>query len=130
MERSIPNSLRDVRFKLIRCRKIRSSTSVTERREDQRKAVGLGASAKLQFQFEARKLNLVLSSPQAAEAVVRIDGKVVDAQTSGADVKDGKVRIQEPRLYELIDLKEKRGAHLFEIEFLSPNVEGFAFTFG
>ncbi|MFO1518910.1 MAG: cytochrome c biogenesis protein DipZ [bacterium] len=94
------------------------------------KAVSMSPQTKLRFQFSARRLNLVLSSEKPVEALIRIDGKVVTPQEAGRDVKDGKLTIQAPRLYELIDLKNLSGEHLFEIEFLSPGAEAFAFTFG
>lgn len=99
---------------------------------EKEKITNQNSHAKIRFQFEARKLNLVMGAAEKnpIEATIKIDGKVIETNLSGKDVKNGKVLIQDSRLYELIDLKEVRGVHLFEIEFLNSNIFAFAFTFG
>jgi cytochrome c biogenesis protein CcdA/thiol-disulfide isomerase/thioredoxin len=98
---------------------------------EEERAINQAPHAKLRFQFEAQRLNLVMApSSGVIHAIVRIDGKLADATTAGKDVKDGTVVIDAARLYELLDLRELKGSHLFEIEFLEPDAQVFAFTFG
>jgi len=49
---------------------------------------------------------------------------------SGTHVNDGNVEFSEAGLYNLVDLKGEYGEHLLEIEFESPGLSAFAFTFG
>ena len=63
-------------------------------------------------------------------SVVRIDGTApgedhgVDTDGQGAGV------VKEYRLYQLVRQKGKVEDRTFEIEFLDPGVQAFAFTFG
>ena len=83
--------------------------------------------------FHARDLHLVLGPPANGKVVrfrVKIDGQApgmnhgVDTDAAG----DGK--ITEQRLYQLIRQKDPIDDHTFEIEFLDPGAQAFAFTFG
>jgi hypothetical protein len=61
---------------------------------------------------------------------VLIDGQPPDA-ARGTDVDDqGIGTVAEQRLYQLIRQTKPIADRLFEIEFLDPGVEAFAFTFG
>jgi thiol-disulfide isomerase/thioredoxin len=85
------------------------------------------------YRFHARDLHLVMG-PAAQGASVRfrvlIDGKPPGA-AHGADVDEqGYGTATEQRLYQLIRQPEPIADRLFEIEFLEPGVEAFAFTFG
>ncbi len=85
----------------------------------------------MEFNFVANKVFLVITpkSPQD-EINVYLDGKNVSATNAGADVKDGKVILTEPRLYNLIDLHGKKGSHILRLEFKTPGIKVYAFTFG
>lgn len=88
---------------------------------------------KIQFRFEAPKLNLVMKgSEKGISGKVFIDGAPIPANMRGADVgPDGKVIISDARLYNLVVLpKDDDKEHLFELIFESPNVALYAFTFG
>lgn len=88
----------------------------------------------LQFNFTASKVFLVLrpgSAPNGQGKVkVFLDGKLVTTSNAGEDVKDGIVTIDTDRLYTLIDLKGKTETHILRLEFQTPGLEAFAFTFG
>jgi cytochrome c biogenesis protein CcdA/thiol-disulfide isomerase/thioredoxin len=87
----------------------------------------------ISYRFRARDLHLVLGPGQDGKPVrfqVTIDGKV-PGPSHGADVDaDGNGAVAETRLYQLIrqgaDVRERT----FEIRFLDPGVEAYAFTFG
>jgi len=95
--------------------------------------------AKLLLNFEAKEVFLVMRSAkpgtvqnqvkQNAKAKVYLDGKLVDSQKAGADVKNGEVTVDSDRLYKLINLPTP-GRHLLRLEFEDSNTQLFAFTFG
>ncbi len=84
------------------------------------------------YRFHARDLHLVLG-PAAARPVrfrVRIDGAPPGA-SHGMDVDaDGQGVVTAHRLYQLIRQGGRITDHDFEIEFLDPGVQAYAFTFG
>lgn len=98
-----------------------------------RAAVSNQQNARIAYRFHARDLHLVMG-PAVAGAPLRfrvlVDGKPPGA-AHGTDVDDdgmGTVRAQ--RLYQLIRQSKPVGDRTFEIEFLDPGVEAYAFTFG
>jgi thiol-disulfide isomerase/thioredoxin len=93
----------------------------------------VSAPGQIVFRFHARDLHLVLGPGSSRTPVrfrVRVDGAPpledrgvdVDAQGSGA--------VSEYRLYQLIRQKGPIEDRTFDIEFLDPGVQAFAFTFG
>jgi cytochrome c biogenesis protein CcdA/thiol-disulfide isomerase/thioredoxin len=93
----------------------------------------IAAPGKVIFRFHARDLHLVLGPGKNGKPVrflVRIDGTApgedhgVDTDGQGAGV------VKEYRLYQLVRQKGKVEDRTFEIEFLDPGVQAFAFTFG
>lgn len=91
-----------------------------------------GTDAVLTYNFTANKVFLVLRPSITKPTQVRIllDGKVVDTTNAGQDVQKGIVTVDTDRLYNLIDLHGKQGAHFLRLEFLTPGTQIFAFTFG
>jgi cytochrome c biogenesis protein CcdA/thiol-disulfide isomerase/thioredoxin len=91
------------------------------------------APGKVIFRFHARDLHLVLGPGKNGQAVrfrVRIDGTPPgDDHGSDTDEK-GEGVVREYRLYQLVRQKGKVEDRTFEIEFLDPGVQAFAFTFG
>ena len=96
---------------------------------------GSGAHARIAFRFHARDLHLVLGSTAAGGKPLRfrvlIDGKP-PAADHGSDIDaQGKGSIGGQRLYQLIrQTSSPIQDRLFEIEFLDPGAQAFAFTFG
>ena len=91
------------------------------------------ANGRIAYRFHARDLHLVMG-PAVRGASVRfrvlIDGKPPGA-AHGIDVDDqGNGTVAEQRLYQLIRQPSPIADRQFEIEFLDPGVEAFAFTFG
>ena len=90
-------------------------------------------NGRIVYRFHARDLHLVMG-PAAKGASVRFRVRI-DAQppgpAHGTDVDDqGNGRVTEQRLYQLIRQPRPIADRQFEIEFLDPSVEAFAFTFG
>ncbi|MGH8782167.1 cytochrome c biogenesis protein DipZ [Paraburkholderia sp.] len=85
------------------------------------------------YRFHARDLHLVLGPNADGKPVrfrVSIDG-AAPGTAHGTDVAaDGSGTIHEQRLYQLVRQTGDVADHTFEIRFLDPGVEAYAFTFG
>jgi len=89
------------------------------------------------YRFHARDLHLVMTpaAPGASAGFrVHVDGQPPQA-ASGTDLDhQGHGTVTEPRLYQLIRQVGDAGGpvteHTFEITFLDPGVQAYAFTFG
>jgi len=90
-------------------------------------------NGRIAYRFHARDLHLVMGPAVRGKSVrfrLLIDGQLpgparcidVDAQENGP--------LAEPRMYQLIRQQKPITDRQFEIEFLGPGVEAFAFTFG
>ncbi len=88
---------------------------------------------RLAFRFKARDLHLVMGPSTLGQPVrfrVRIDGQAPGAD-AGVDIDtQGLGRIDSQRLYQLVRQSGGARERTFEIEFLDPGVQVFAFTFG
>jgi thiol-disulfide isomerase/thioredoxin len=91
------------------------------------------ANGRIGYRFHARDLHLVMGPAVAGSTVrfrVLIDGKPPgDAHGVDTDAQ-GNGTVTEQRLYQLIRQPDRIADRQFEIEFLDPAVEAFAFTFG
>jgi thiol-disulfide isomerase/thioredoxin len=90
-------------------------------------------NGRIAYRFHARDLHLVMG-PAASGTPVRfrvlIDGQA-PGPAHGADVdSDGNGKATEQRLYQLIRQSKPIADRQFEIEFLDPGIEAYAFTFG
>ena len=88
---------------------------------------------RIAFRFEARDLHLVLGPGRTGAPVrfrVSLDGKPPGADHGMDTDARGAGSVREQRLYQLIRQQGEVQNHEFVIEFLDPQVEAFAFTFG
>ncbi len=96
-------------------------------------AVLQSVPGKIVFRFHARDVHLVLGPSKNGKPirfVVKLDG-TAPGDDHGADTDaSGAGTVQGNRLYQLIRQKGAVEDRTFEIEFLDPGVEAFAFTFG
>jgi cytochrome c biogenesis protein CcdA/thiol-disulfide isomerase/thioredoxin len=96
-------------------------------------AVLQASPGKIVFRFHARDLHLVLGTTKEGKPVrftVKLDG-TPPGEDHGADTDNGGTgTVQGHRLYQLIRQKGPVEDRTFEIEFLDPGVQAFAFTFG
>jgi cytochrome c biogenesis protein CcdA/thiol-disulfide isomerase/thioredoxin len=85
------------------------------------------------YRFHARDVHLVLGAAAAGKAIrfrVTIDG-AAPGDDRGIDVDpNGQGTVNGQRLYQLIRQHGAVTEHTFEITFLDPGVEAYAFTFG
>jgi thiol-disulfide isomerase/thioredoxin len=99
-----------------------------------KQATGLNkAGGRIVYRFHARDLHLVMGPAVPGTSIrfrVLIDGQPPGA-AHGLDLDEqGYGTVTEQRLYQLIRQPKPIDDRLFEIEFLDPGVEVFAFTFG
>jgi thiol-disulfide isomerase/thioredoxin len=92
-----------------------------------------GAEGRIAFRFHARDVNLVMGPPARDASVpfrVLVDGEPPGA-AHGLDVDEqGHGTLSQQRLYQLIREPGSITDRTFEITFLAPGVEAYAFTFG
>ena len=90
-------------------------------------------NGRIAYRFHARDVHLVMGPVVAGSSVrfrVLIDGKAPGV-AHGTDVDDqGIGTVGAQRLYQLIRQPAPIAVRTFEIEFLDPGVEAYAFTFG
>jgi hypothetical protein len=91
------------------------------------------ANGRIAYRFHARDLHLVLGPTADGKPVrfrVLIDGKPPGGD-HGADIDaDGNGAITNQRLYQLVRQEKPTADRDFQIEFLDPGAQAFAFTFG
>ena len=91
------------------------------------------ANGRIAYRFHARDLHLVMGPAARGTSVrfrVLLDGQPAGA-AHGSDVDEqGEGVVSEQRLHQLIRQPGSISDRTFEIEFLDPGVEAFAFTFG
>jgi cytochrome c biogenesis protein CcdA/thiol-disulfide isomerase/thioredoxin len=95
-------------------------------------ARSLGIGSRLSYRFMARDLHLVLGSASGRPVRFRVtvDG-AEPARDAGLDVAaDGRGRVDDQRLYQLVRQKGDVRERTFTITFEDPGAEVFAFTFG
>lgn len=84
----------------------------------------------LRARVVGKAVYLVLSSKGGTPRTlrVRLDGKLITAKAAGDDVRDGRVRVTNQRLYRLVNLPSTQ-EHVLELGF-ERGISAFAFTFG
>jgi cytochrome c biogenesis protein CcdA/thiol-disulfide isomerase/thioredoxin len=88
-----------------------------------------GEGAEIDLQFKARRVFLVMGSPDEPRQVqILLDGRPIPAKLAGPDVRQDRATVQDHRLYRLVDLPVV-GSHRLTLIF-DPGIEGYAFTFG
>jgi thiol-disulfide isomerase/thioredoxin len=95
--------------------------------------VGNQAEGRIAYRFQARDLHLVMASAARGTPVrfrVLLDGQPPGA-AHGTDVDgQGNGTVTEPRLYQLVRQPGPVTERTFEVTFLDPGVQAYAFTFG
>ena len=91
------------------------------------------AGGRIAYSFHARDPHLVMGPAARGTSVrfrVTLDGQPAGA-AHGVDVDEqGNGTLTQQRLYQLIQQPKPINDRRFEIEFLDPGAEAFAFTFG
>jgi hypothetical protein len=91
------------------------------------------ADGRIVYRFHARDVHLVMGPATRGASVrfrVLIDGQPPGV-SHGTDVDDqGNGIVKDQRLYQLIRQPKPIEDRQFEIDFLDPGVEAYAFTFG
>jgi len=96
-------------------------------------ATSNAADSRLYYRFHARDLHLVLGPSADGKPVrfqITVDGKP-PGDSHGVDTDaDGSGGVTGQRLYQLVRASGPVSDHTFEIKFLDPGAEAYAFTFG
>ena len=104
-----------------------------DRTVEQQAIVGNQAGGRILYHFHARDLNLVMA-PTTPGGPVRFRVHLDDqppGPAHGSDVDDqGNGTLTEPQLYQLVRQPGPVTERTFEITFLDPGVQAYAFTFG
>jgi thiol-disulfide isomerase/thioredoxin len=91
------------------------------------------AGGRILYRFHARDLHLVMAPTTPGGLIrfrVHLDGEPPGA-AHGSDVDDqGNGTLSDPRLYQLVRQPGPVSDRTFEIAFLDPGVQAYAFTFG
>lgn len=90
-------------------------------------------SSVLIYHFLASKVFIILRPPAnggSATVKVLLDGKQIDQSVAGADVINGEITITTDRLYDVVDFHGNPQDHVLRLEFLTPAVQAYTFTFG
>ncbi len=88
-----------------------------------------GTGATLKVSFHARRVFLVLGSPDRARGMrVLLDGRPIRAAQAGIDVRAGGLTVRMQRLYSLVTLPRVE-RHVLTL-LPAPGITGYAFTFG
>jgi len=94
-----------------------------------------GENASINYNFIASKVFIILRpvttvSSGGGKVKVYLDGKVINSANAGTDVQNGIVTVSNDKLFNIIDLHGKTENHTLKLEFQSPGVEAYTFTFG
>jgi cytochrome c biogenesis protein CcdA/thiol-disulfide isomerase/thioredoxin len=97
-----------------------ASESITSQSDD----------ARLDLNFIANRIYLVMSSPEQASIQVLLDGKPLEKKYYTTDINDaGFITVKDSRMYDIVDLKGIDGRHVLTL-ILPKGVSLYAFTFG
>jgi cytochrome c biogenesis protein CcdA/thiol-disulfide isomerase/thioredoxin len=91
------------------------------------------AGGRIVYRFRGRDLHLVLGPGSAGIPIrfrVTVDGKPPGADHGMDTDAEGNGIVTAQRLYQLVRQANGSGERLFEITFLDPGVQAYAFTFG
>jgi len=91
------------------------------------------ANGAIVYRFHARDLHLVMGPAERGKSVrfrVLLDGRPPGSAHGGDIDEQGYGTVTEQRLYQLVRQGQPIDARRFEIQFLEPGVEAYAFTFG
>ncbi|OOG61288.1 cytochrome C biogenesis protein [Rhodanobacter sp. B04] len=91
------------------------------------------AGGAIVYRFRGRDLHLVLGPASDGKPVrfrVTIDGKAPGTDHGMDTDADGNGTVSAQRLYQLVRQANGSGERLFQITFLDPGVQAYAFTFG
>jgi thiol-disulfide isomerase/thioredoxin len=91
-----------------------------------------GENSTLNYNFVADKVYIILRPSIAKTNTVKVflDGKIIDPSQAGADVHSGIITVDSDRLYSILDLHNRSENHILKLEFQTPGIQVYTFTFG
>jgi hypothetical protein len=87
--------------------------------------------SQLQLRFQAKEVYVVMRSTgeEPGEVRVLLDDEPISPVNAGSDVMEGTVTVPKDTIYHLVNYDEPQDG-ILQLEFLDPNTEVYAFTFG
>jgi cytochrome c biogenesis protein CcdA/thiol-disulfide isomerase/thioredoxin len=91
-----------------------------------------GENGAINYNFIAGKVYIILRPSRAKINTVKVylDGQVIDPSVAGTDVNSGIVNVDSDRLYNLVNLHGRTENHILKLEFQTPGIQVYTFTFG
>lgn len=95
-------------------------------------AESVAAGARIAYRFTGRDLHLVLGTADGKPVRFRVlvDGRAPSGDRGTDTDAQGHGVVDAQRLYQLVRRSDSAGERVFEIEFLDPGAQAYAFTFG
>jgi len=91
------------------------------------------AGSTLNYNFKANHVYIILR-PKAVgiqgQVKVYLDGKVITATNAGVDDGNGIINVTTDRLYDIVNIHGSSGNHILKLEFVTPGIQAYTFTFG
>lgn len=82
---------------------------------------------RIQLPYFAKEVNIVTSGK--GDITILLDGNPISSESSGMDVSEGKIHVENPGLYNII-ASDKAASHTLELIISNPGFEIYTFTFG
>lgn len=90
-------------------------------------------NAALSYHFVANKVYMILNPGNQkgmSQVKVLLDGKPISNSVAGQDDQSGIVMVTSDKLYNIVNLHGKLEDHTVTLQFLTPGIQAFTFTFG
>jgi len=91
-----------------------------------------GKDAAILYDAKAERVYIILRPNGVSNGTVKVllDGKPISSAVAGSDVKNGIVTVDSDRLYNIVDFHTKIETHKIQLDFQSPGIQAYTFTFG
>jgi len=91
-----------------------------------------GKDATILYDAKAERVYIILRPNGVSNGTVKVllDGKPISSAVAGSDVKNGIVTVDSDRLYNIVDFHTKIETHKIQLDFQSPGIQAYTFTFG
>lgn len=93
------------------------------------KIISASNESKLEINFMADQVYLVLGGHSSLPVKVELDGQLLPQKYATDDVIKGEIQVKEPRKYDILNLRGDNGRHVLSLQ-IPKGIEAYAFTFG
>jgi hypothetical protein len=82
---------------------------------------------RIQLPYFAKEVNIVTAGK--GDLTILLDGNPISIEYAGADISEGKIKVEEDGLYNIV-ASDEAASHTLEILVSNPGFEIYTFTFG